>query len=236
MCGKPLKYYASEREMTCTVCGSRYLSSTSCVDGHFICDSCHAKRGVEAILSYCRKSGSKNPIEMVQEMMDNPYIYMHGNEHHIMVGAALIAAYRNAGGEVDLLPALEEMESRGGKYPGGSCGFWGCCGAAVSAGMFLSIVTGTTPLSGKSWGLANQITAEALGRIGELGGPRCCKRNSFTAIRAAVEFVREKLGVAMELPEKIECRYYMENQQCLRTRCPYFTGAKRDEQHVSYKF
>lgn len=27
----------------------------------------------------------------------------------------------------------------------GACGFWGACGAGISAGMFVSIVTGSTP-------------------------------------------------------------------------------------------
>ena len=222
VCGKPLEYYDTEREMTCSICGGRFPSAAGCVDGHYICDRCHARRGVETIMSYCRKSDSKNPIAMVQEMMDDPFIYMHGNEHHIMVGAALIAAYHNAGGEVDLEAALKEMEARGEKYPGGSCGFWGCCGAAVSVGMFWSIVTGTTPLSGKTWGLANQATAAALQEIGALGGPRCCKRNSFTTIRAGAAFVKEHLGVEMELPEEIVCHYYGNNRQCIREKCPYY--------------
>ena len=210
--------------MVCSFCGRAFPSNASCEDGHYICDACHGERGVEAILDYCRKTQLKNPIAMAQEMMDHPYVYMHGNEHHIMVGAALLAAYRNAGGALDLLPALQEMKARGGKYPGGSCGFWGCCGAAVSAGMFLSIAAGTTPLSRKSWGLANRITAKALERIGEIGGPRCCKRNSFTAIKAAAEFVKEHMQVEMELPEEIRCRWTAENQQCLRVRCPYYPG------------
>ena len=222
ICGKPLEYYDTEREMTCAICGKRFPSAAGCVDGHYICDSCHANQGIETILAYCRKSDSKNPITMVQGMMDDPFIYMHGNEHHIMVGAALITAYHNAGGKVELEAALREMEARGGKYPGGACGFWGCCGAAVSAGMFWSIVTGTTPLSGKTWGLANQITAGALQEIGMSGGPRCCKRNSFTAICTAAAFVKENLGIDMELPEKIECRYFMDNQQCIRNKCPYY--------------
>lgn len=224
VCGKPLEYYDTEREMTCSICGERFPSAAGCVDGHYICDRCHARRGVETIISYCRESGSKNPVAMAQEMMGNPYIYMHGNEHHILVGAALIAAYRNAGGDVDLEAALQEMEARGGKYPGGSCGFWGCCGAAVSAGMFLSIVTGTTPLSGRTWGLANRLTGQALEAIGAMGGPRCCKRNTFTAIRVAADFVRENLGVEMEVPEKIQCGFSAENRECLRRRCPYHPG------------
>ena len=103
-------------------------------------------------------------------------------------------------------------------------GFWGCCGAAVSAGMFYSIATGTTPLSGKSWGEANALTARCLQALAALGGPRCCKRNSFTAIRVAAEFTREHLGVAIDLPDRVLCRYFPENQQCIRRACPYYPG------------
>lgn len=222
VCGGELHYLDREQEMTCAHCGKTFLSRASCVHGHFICDACHARGSVSVILDHCRRSTLRDPIALVQEIMDEPYIHMHGNEHHIMVGAALIAAYHNAGGEVDLEAALKEMEARGEKYPGGSCGFWGCCGAAVSVGMFWSIVTGTTPLSGKTWGLANQATAAALQEIGALGGPRCCKRNSFTAIRAGAAFVKEHLGVEMELPEEIVCHYYGNNRQCIREKCPYY--------------
>ena len=52
-----------------------------------------------------------------------------------MVGAALLTAYRNAGGEIDLEPALREMMNRGKSVPGGACGFWGACGAGLSSGI-----------------------------------------------------------------------------------------------------
>ena len=224
VCGKPLQYFETERELTCALCGKTFSSSASCMDGHYVCDECHARQGVEVILEHCKKSASRDPVALAREIMADPYIYMHGNEHHIMVGAVLLTAYRNAGGDIDLDAALEEMRARGSKYPGGSCGFWGCCGAAVSAGMFWSIATGTTPLSGKSWGLGNRLTAAALDAIGETGGPRCCKRNSYTAIRTAAAFVKEHLGAAMELPETIACTHYEENQQCLRRHCPYYPG------------
>ncbi|MCI9555892.1 DUF5714 domain-containing protein [Oscillospiraceae bacterium 50-16] len=222
VCGGELHYLDREQEMTCAHCGKTFLSRASCVHGHFICDACHARGSVSVILDHCRRSTLRDPIALVQEIMDEPYIHMHGNEHHIMVGAALITAYRNAGGAVDLDAALEEMCARGESCPGGSCGFWGCCGAAVSCGMFFSIVTKTTPLSGGSWGQANLMTSRALAEIGGLGGPRCCKRNSFTAIRAAAGFVRETLGVELELPEQIRCRWSPENPQCIRRRCPYY--------------
>ena len=224
MCGKPLVYFKEAKEMTCSVCGRTFSSYASCEDGHFVCDECHEKKGVEAIMDVCRESKSRNPIAIMQELMENPYIYMHGPEHHIMVGAALLTAYHNCGGEVELDTALDEMKARGSQYPGGSCGFWGCCGAAVSVGMYMSIATQATPLTTTSWKYSNQITAEALKAIGDLGGPRCCKRNSFTAAKAAVEFTKKHLGIEMELPEKIECEFSLENKQCKKKACPYYKG------------
>lgn len=90
----------------------------------------------------------------------------------------------------------------------------------------MSIATKATPLAGRPWGLSNRMTARALEAIGQLGGPRCCKRNSFTAAREAVAFVRENLGVEMELPPRIQCDYSGENRQCLRKACPYYSPAE----------
>ena len=137
-----------------------------------------------------------------------------------MVGSALLAAYKNAGGKIDLEKALLEMQTRGKKVPGGACGFWGACGAAVSSGMFISIITGSTPLANKEWGFSNLMTSASLGAIGKVGGPRCCKRNSYLAISEAVRFVRENLGVEMEL-EEIRCVHSSQNNQCIGERCPF---------------
>ena len=221
ICGADLVYFQEAKEMTCVFCGKRELSHASCKDGHYVCDACHARKGIEAVMRECRTTKSRNPIEIMQKIMADPYIYMHGPEHHVMAGAALLAAYHNSDGEVDLDWALAEMKERGGQVPGGVCGFWGCCGAGVSTGIYMSIITKATPLSGKSWGLSNRMTSRALNAIGEIGGPRCCKRDTFTAVKEAVQMTKEELGIEMELPEKIECGFYVENQQCLRGKCPY---------------
>ena len=221
ICVADLVYFQEAKEMTCVFCGKRELSHASCKDGHYVCDACHARKGIEAVMRECRTTKSRNPIEIMQKIMADPYIYMHGPEHHVMAGAALLAAYHNSGGEVDLDWALAEMKERGGQVPGGVCGFWGCCGAVVSTGIYMSIITKATPLSGKSWGLSNRMTSRALNAIGEIGGPRCCKRDTFTAVKEAVQMTKEELGIEMELPEKIECGFHVENQQCLRGKCPY---------------
>ena len=152
--------------------------------------------------------------------MNASFCHMHGPEHHVMVGAALLTAYKNAGGNIELKDALIEMMHRGKAVPGGACGFWGACGAGISAGMFVSIISGSTPLSTESWGLANKMTSKALDAIGSIGGPRCCKRDSYLSILAAIEYVKEHFGIEMDSSD-IQCSHYKQNNQCIGKRCPF---------------
>ena len=79
------------------------------------------------------------------------------------------------------------MQNRGKSVPGGVCGFWGACGAGISAGMFISIISGSTPLANEPFGLSNRMTAKSLYAIGEVGGPRCCKRDSYLSVLQAID-------------------------------------------------
>jgi hypothetical protein len=124
---------------------------------------------------------------------------------------------------LDLAAALPEMYRRGKAVPGGACGFWGACGAGVSTGQFLSIATGATPLASESWGLSNRMTAKALESIGSIGGPRCCKRDSYLAVLAAIDFAAEHLNVNMEKTLPI-CTRSGQNNQCIGMRCPFIGG------------
>ena len=153
-------------------------------------------------------------------MMALPFCHMHGPEHHVMVGAALLTAYKNAGGSVDFETALTEMISRGKKVPGGACGFWGACGAGISSGMFVAIISRSTPLAQEPFALAHRMTAKSLGTIGEIGGPRCCKRDSYLSVLSAIDFIRDNFSVEMEKHE-IVCTYSAQNNQCIGKRCPF---------------
>lgn len=219
ICKAPLEYLREDVEMECVLCGKKEPSKTRCTGGHYVCNECHTK-GVDSIFGVCLSEKSKDPAAILNRMMSLPFCHMHGPEHHIMVGAALLTAYKNAGGELDLPKALAEMKNRGQRVPGGACGFWGACGAGVSTGMFVSVVSGSTPLTREPFGLSNRMTAKALDAIGTIGGPRCCKRDSYLSILAAVDFVREHFGVAMEKPE-ITCGFSAKNAQCIGARCPF---------------
>ena len=227
ICGAPLEYLEKEELMECGVCHKKAGSKDRCVNGHYVCDECHTK-GMDRIVGLCLKETSKNPVEIMENLMGQAFCHMHGPEHHVMVGAALLTAYKNAGGDIDLSGGLLEMMNRAKNVPGGVCGFWGACGAGISTGIFLSVISGSTPLAREPFGLSNQMTAKALGRIGEIGGPRCCKRDSFLSILAAVDFVEKHFGVKMEKPEVV-CQYSQMNNQCIGRRCPFFGGRSDGE-------
>ena len=219
ICKAPLEYLEADTLMECEICHKKENSKTRCVNGHYVCNDCHTQ-GLDSIVGLCLEESSKNPIEIIEKMMAMPFCHMHGPEHHVMVGAALLTAYKNAGGNIDLHSALVEMLNRGKSVPGGACGFWGACGAGISSGMFISIISKSTPLTNEPFALSHKMTAKSLGVIGEIGCPRCCKRDSFLAILSAIDFVKDHFGIEMEKPEVI-CRYSSRNNQCIGKRCPF---------------
>lgn len=222
VCGEPLEYWEEAQEVVCHICGKREVGHSICVAGHYVCDACHRSGGVDHIMEVCKASGSKDPIGLAMEIMDDKSIFPNGPEHHTLVGAVLLTAYSNAGGDIHLDRALEELCKRSMQVPGGTCGFWGTCGAAVSAGQFWSIVSGSTPLAQDPWAETQRLTSRILGKLAEVGGPRCCKRTGFTAILEGARYADELHGVKMGLPGKVVCRYFDRNKECRKKDCPFF--------------
>ena len=224
ICGAPLVYLQEGDTMECAICHKRSYSNVCCEKGHFVCDECHTS-GIDSIVAFCLNQTSKNPIEILDGMMSMSFCHMHGPEHHVLVGSALLTAYHNACGknerdQLNLEKALIELARRAKQVPGGACGNWGACGAAISTGMYVSIVTKATPLSNESWGLSNLMTSKALEKLGTVGGPRCCKRDSYLSTLAAIDFTHEHLGVSMEKNE-VKCSRSSMNNQCIGLRCPF---------------
>ncbi len=179
------------------------------------------------IIEECLTLNSKNPIDIFNTITSRDYIRIHGPEHHILDGAALLTAYYNAGGDIELQAALEELMRRGLAMPGATCGMWGVCGAVSSMGASLSIIDGTGPLTAdKTWGKNMEFTSKALSKLAVVGGPRCCKRDAFLSFREAVKFVNENYDVTLEYDD-ITCNYSNKNQQCITDRCPFYKSSKK---------
>ena len=224
ICGMLLEYFESVKDVNCHICGKSHQTNATCVDGHYVCDDCHSEEGLLFITSFINRTTSRDPIAISKQIMKNPVINMHGPEHHYLTAASLLAAYRNSGGEVDFSQAMQNTVQRAKNVPGGICGYWGSCGAGIATGIFISVITGATPLSGKEWSLANEMTSKSLATISENGGPRCCKRNSQLAILQAAAFVKERFNIIMELPERIDCEFSSRNSQCRENDCLFYSG------------
>jgi len=209
--------------MECNICGRKYKDVVRCNAGHYVCESCSKSPDIAIIRKVCTQTQSKDPIEIATVMMDSPAIFMHEAGHHCAVAASLAAAYKNCGGTIDLKEVIEEVIKRGEIVPYASCAKTGTCGAAVGSGIFYSILAETETHSIDEWGEGNRLVAQCLMEIGEIGGPRCCKRSTFTAIKVAVEHAEEYFRIKMDLPETIRCKYAGKNRECLGARCPYIS-------------
>lgn len=234
VCGEPLVYWEEARVVTCAVCGRQETGHSICSAGHYVCDACHRCEGVDYIMGLCSESESTDPIAIINEAMGDKSIYPNGPEHHTLVGASLITAYANAGGNgpkgepIDKSAALQELKRRSLQVPGGTCGFWGTCGAAVSAGQAMSVLNGSTPMTEEPWAQCQRLTSMVLGRLADLGGPRCCKRTGYVSILTAVPFMNMTLGANMQLPDEVTCAFFGRNAECKRKRCPFFPSADED--------
>jgi hypothetical protein len=223
ICGKSLVYGQENRDLSCSICGAEESGTVACEDGHFVCDSCHSLSGNDFIEKYCRSTGSKDPLAIAIAVMRNRSIKMHGPEHHFLVPAVLVAAYYNSRGD---LAAKEKKlaiaRKRADKVSGGFCGFQGTCGAAIGTGIFMSTILEATPLSVDEWRLANLLASRSLEQIANHGGPRCCKRNTFLAIRETARFLEEFLDTRLGISENIVCEFSPLNRECRYSDCPFF--------------
>lgn len=184
------------------------------------------ERGLK-IVEDCIALSTKDLIEIFEIIAHKDYIRIHGPEHHILDGAALLTAFHNAGGNIELKPALTDLMQRGLSMPGATCGMWGVCGAVSSMGAALSIIDGTGPLStDDSWGNHMNFTSSALTELAKVGGPRCCKRDAFLSFKEAIKYLNENYNV--EIPSRnITCEFSPKNEQCIADKCPFWKGNKK---------
>jgi hypothetical protein len=233
LCGAEIIYLKYKTQLKCTFCHETKWADARCRNGHFVCDSCHAEDPGTWIEQQCLTSDATNPIQLAVELMRHPCVAMHGPEHHFLVPAVLLTTYFNLKQQADKKRRkVQEARRRAGSVVGGSCGFHGACGAAIGVGIFVSLVTEATPMSSEEWRLSNTATAEALTRIADGGGPRCCKRNTFLALESAVDFSSAHLGQVLPIGQ-VSCGFFRLNRECHGADCEYFKVGKKVKQDAS---
>lgn len=178
-------------------------------------------------------SASASPAELLEEVMADARCVAFGPIHHFIVGATLLACWRNAEAAPDretLLRAdLEEMASRSSFVPGATCARWGVCGAAASAGMAYAIVRNNAPLREEGWQEGQLMVSDLLARIARSGRPRCCKRDSRVAVAAAVPYFNALGGPQMREREAMPtCASMDQNSVCMGAACAFHPGHDRE--------
>ena len=225
ICGGELVYTEKSEQNICFYCNHTFESNATCTSNHYVCDGCHSLSANDLIETFTMNSRLQDPSEQAIILMRNPEINMHGPEHHFLVPAVLVSAYYNVTKNIyPKTKLIPEARKRAKSVLGGYCGTHGACAGGIGAGIFISLITGATPLSRQEWKLGNLMTSETLRLVAVHGGPRCCKRNTFLALNSAVRFVRENFDVSIPLDDMILCEFYPMNKECLGMKCPYYPG------------
>lgn len=223
VCGDELVYSQNNETATCYYCKKEFITNVICKHGHFVCDKCHEKDANALIEEYCINSDLLNPLDICDNLMSNKKINMHGPEHHFLVPAVLLCSYFNRIGEPERKKEkIDIAKVRAMTIPGGSCGYYGNCGGAVGAGIFMSIITESTPLAEDGWAKCNEITGRILIHLSKMGGPRCCKRAVYTAIKETNKFLEDNFNMTLTAKDNyIVCEYSQYNKQCIGAKCEY---------------
>lgn len=191
-----------------------------------VCPDPEGAGPIERAMKYCLSTDYKDPIKILRVLMNDPAVPFHGPIHHSLVPFAVLTAYKNSGGDIDLPSAMKKAHERGSVIPGAVCGHWGACGSALGCGIAFSVITGDGPLAKEVWIQDQVMVSGCLANIARFGGPRCCKRDAYLAIPVAAKYFKEYLGVEMEIPEKIKCYVSEKNSVCLKEACPFNPGHK----------
>lgn len=221
VCKTPLVYGGVEQTQICHYCGETKPTSVTCKEGHYVCDACHSKEALAVIEHICATSKEKDMLKLFKHIRSHPSIPKHGPEHHAMVPAIIVTAYKNSGGNVPE-NALKTALSRGSGIIGGSCGFLGMCGAASGVGIGFAIILQSSPVTTTSRQAAQQVTHAVLGEIATYKAARCCNREVWTALSIASKLSKKFLHVNLEAMADFKCDQKKFNQYCYGKQCPMF--------------
>ncbi|MGI6664436.1 MAG: DUF5714 domain-containing protein [Christensenellaceae bacterium] len=226
ICHGEKTYFEETDEMNpvnCYICSASFLPDSVCKNGHYVCHMCRQKNARKAIMKYCLRSKEKQPYRLLKKLMQLPEVAMHGPEHHFLLPAALLTTYCNEKEKKEaLLSLLEEANARSIEVPGGACGYYGICGAAIGAGIYTSILSETDPYSEAEWKALGLLTAEIGREIAQNGGPRCCKRNAFLALPSVIMHSNQAFATHFTSPKNKTCIFYSNNEECKRKACAFF--------------
>lgn len=232
VCGDDLVYHRDTVTAFCTYCGAAQETQTVCMNGHFVCDLCHAADALSVMRHILSESKEQDMVALFDLVRQHPSVPVHGPEHHSLVPAVMVTAYRNSGFfDCDLLtPAIH----RGAGVPGGNCGFSGVCGTASGVGIGISLILEASPITPKERQMAQKAASRVLTALSRFEAARCCQRDGWTALKIASELSKEMTGVYLPAEAPLLCTQQKQNSECMGKGCPLMTGGREWNENASY--
>ncbi len=220
VCGAPLRYLKGEEPLTCSFCRKTFSAGAVCEQGHYVCDNCHAGDVPELIESLCLASRESDLLVLFDDIRSCSRLPANGPEHHALVPGVILAGYRNLGGlvsEDDIRTGIR----RGVRIAGGSCAFWGVCGAAAGVGIAFSLLLEANPLKGEARQAVQDAVQKVLAEIAAIRAARCCQRDCWIALRKAAELSWNLLPLPLQFSGSPLCRQRHLNRECEAASCPW---------------
>ncbi|ABA89329.1 radical SAM domain iron-sulfur cluster-binding oxidoreductase and SAM-dependent methyltransferase, putative [Syntrophotalea carbinolica DSM 2380] len=219
VCGAPLRYLDEDRRHSCHFCGETHTTRALCTNGHFVCDACHARDARGIIESMCLHTKAVDMLDLFEKITAYPGFPDNGPEYHALVPGVILATARNRGLQVSRETLLAGIR-RGGQVAGGSCAFWGVCGAATGVGVAFSLLLEANPLKAEARQAVQTVVQQVLAEISSLRAARCCRRDSFLALRKTAQLSGDLLPIALLAQAAIGCPARRNKEGCLGASCP----------------
>jgi len=219
VCKKELIEY--EGEATCSFCGATEEADYVCPDGHYQCEECRLATQQEITERVCLNTHLTDPVQIVNLIMKHTSFNAYGVEHHELVAPAVLAALRNLNIAEVSAARLKGSMRRASRINYGSCGSMGVCGACASAGVAVSMLLKSNYLKDRERTLTLKTVSNALMKLTELGGPRCCKYSTYASLQSAWDVLINDLNYPLE-PLIITCDFKDQLPDCKKEKCPYY--------------
>ncbi len=191
-CEESLLHTTQSTKVTCIYCFKDSLSPIICENDYHVCDSCAVKESIAKISTIILQLQDKNHLDIAEKLIER--CGLAGNSPHVLTLASYLTVYKNLTQKLTCKEVIEGIK-RAEKIPGGRCGYYGCCGAAIAIGTAFSVLLKATPLNDKERSIANRATAESLFCISEQGGSRCCSASIRRALESSITVSADLLQV-----------------------------------------
>lgn len=184
----------------------------------------------DIVLDLLDWSEEKDPGRILMDSFADEDLAPWGPQHHVLLTAALLTAYRNNGYELNLTQALSSAIQGIKEVASCTCTHGNDCSLGKAAAVFLAIILEYSPHFSMDEKARNHhcqtlrdCCLSAFPTVCRMGRRHCCKMHGFIAIEVTCRYLKEELGINLPL-SPIFCDLAVLHPECQFSYCPYFTG------------